>query len=176
MTSAPERAAPLGSVSVPVTVELVCAWATTTWKNANRTPARTAGRRSSLMVSSSPSRAGAEGCPDARIWRAQQGETPSVSWLGGVFPVIRDCSDRPIVSGYRQRRSVGATFPSCSAREFRARKTVVAPKEFRLTVARRRRLFTVFPCAESRVKVDGGERNSRDQNREVSPTPFAEAD
>jgi hypothetical protein len=30
-----------------------------------------------------------------------------------------------------------------------------APKLLRLTVARRRRIFTVFPCAESRVIVDG---------------------
>jgi hypothetical protein len=31
------------------------------------------------------------------------------------------------------------------------------PKILRLTVARRRRLFTVFPCAESLVIVDGVE-------------------
>jgi hypothetical protein len=33
--------------------------------------------------------------------------------------------------------------------------TVVRAEKFRLTVARRRRFFTVFPCAESLVIVDG---------------------
>ncbi len=33
--------------------------------------------------------------------------------------------------------------------------TVVRAEKFRLTVARRRRSFTVFPCAESLVIVDG---------------------
>jgi hypothetical protein len=33
--------------------------------------------------------------------------------------------------------------------------TVVRAENFRLTVARRRRFFTVFPCAESLVIVDG---------------------
>jgi len=33
--------------------------------------------------------------------------------------------------------------------------TVVHAEKFRLTVARRRRFFTVFPCAESLVIVDG---------------------
>jgi hypothetical protein len=32
--------------------------------------------------------------------------------------------------------------------------TVVRAEKFRLTVARRRRFFTVFPCAESLVIVD----------------------
>jgi|HubBroStandDraft_4_1064222.scaffolds.fasta_scaffold36156_2 hypothetical protein len=36
-----------------------------------------------------------------------------------------------------------------------ALQTVVRAENFRLTVARRRRSFTVFPCAESLVIVDG---------------------
>jgi len=59
-------------------------------------------------------------------------EAPSVSWLGG--------------------NSCGAAFP------FRRRfegsnqrsKQWCAPGNSRLTVARRRRFFTVFPCTESR--------------------------
>jgi len=37
-------------------------------------------------------------------------------------------------------------------------RTVVRAEKFRLTVARRRRFFTVFPCAESPVIVDGAEK------------------
>jgi hypothetical protein len=39
--------------------------------------------------------------------------------------------------------------------------TVVRAENFRLTVARRRRFFTVFPCAESLVIVDGVVKLSR---------------
>jgi hypothetical protein len=39
--------------------------------------------------------------------------------------------------------------------------TVVRAEKFRLTVARRRRFFTVFPCAESLVIVYGAVKISR---------------
>jgi len=39
--------------------------------------------------------------------------------------------------------------------------TVVRAENFRLTVARRRRFFTVFPCAESRVIVYGAVKIAR---------------
>jgi len=61
-------------------------------------------------------------------------EAPSVSWLGGIS---------------------GAAFPSrsqLSRIESQPTKQWSAPNNSRLTVARRRRLFTVFPCTESRVK------------------------
>ena len=43
----------------------------------------------------------------------------------------------------------------------RCSKQWLVPKIFRLTVARRRRLFTVFPCTESRVIVDGARNSPR---------------
>jgi len=61
-------------------------------------------------------------------------EAPSVSWLGGIC---------------------GAAFPFCrqlSRIESQRTEQWPAPEKSRLTVARRRRLFTVFPCTESRVE------------------------
>src|SRR5580658_10186556 len=50
------------------------------------------------MVSSSPSRAGVEGCPETHAPAVRiRIETPPVSWLGGRSRKIRDC---------------GAAFPS----------------------------------------------------------------
>jgi hypothetical protein len=67
-------------------------------------------------------------------------ETRPVSWLGGI-PKNRDS---------------GAAFPPrVRASVARIRDSDARLLLHRLTVARRRRLFTVFPCAESRVIVDG---------------------
>jgi hypothetical protein len=53
------------------------------------------------------------------------------------------------------RAGLSAAFPSCIELEGSLPRTVAYAEKFRFTVARRRRLFTVFPCAESRVIVDG---------------------
>jgi len=64
-------------------------------------------------------------------------ETPPVSWLGGIL------------LGRPSRRGVASSDE--------APKQWRAPDFFRLTVAQRRRLHTVFPCTESRC--DCGPRN-----------------
>jgi hypothetical protein len=56
----------------------------------------------------------------------------------------------PVTPERRQRPSHRGSKTSDSLLE-----TVARARTFRLTVARRRRLFTVFPCTESRVIVDG---------------------
>ena len=66
-------------------------------------------------------------------------ETPPVSWLG----------ESPWQIGAVERPSHAGAEPS----RFAAGDSGVLQKFLRLTVARRRRLFTVFPCAESPMIV-----------------------
>jgi hypothetical protein len=109
----------------------------------SKVPARMAGIDCGLILSSSPSRAGVEGCPDARAYAQRiRIETPPVSWLGGLS---------------RQRRNSSAAFPSPHriGKDSMTGSVARTDNLLRLTVARRRRHFTVFPCAESRVIVDG---------------------
>jgi hypothetical protein len=73
----------------------------------------------------------------------------SVSWLGGLFGIIELVEDA--VTSARPSHRESRTAIACSSKPT----TVARAENFRLTVARRRRLFTVFPCAESRVIVDG---------------------
>src|SRR5208282_6879395 len=54
----------------------------------------------------------------------------------------------------------GLPIPATNPKAFAARASGTRPKLLRLTVARRRRLFTVFPCAESPVIVDGAPRRA----------------
>jgi hypothetical protein len=55
----------------------------------------------------------------------------------------------------RQQRGLPIFHSESRVRCDSALQTVVRAENFRLTVARRRRSFTVFPCAESLVIVDG---------------------
>jgi hypothetical protein len=55
----------------------------------------------------------------------------------------------------RQQRGLPIFHSESRARCDSSLQTVVRAEKFRLTVARRRRFFTVFPCAESLVIVDG---------------------
>jgi hypothetical protein len=73
----------------------------------------------------------------------------SVSWLGGLFGIIELAEDAATSArpSHREPRIAIA----CNSKPT----TVARAENSRLTVARRRRLFTVFPCAESRVIVDG---------------------
>src|SRR6202795_1797539 len=159
ITCAPAIAAPLGSVNVPLIVAVFCACAVagTTKSVTNRNPAAMAGIPRSLMITSSPSRAGVEGCPDAPTPLACvriRIETPPVSWLGGPAPLRS--GPIPAKPGQQGGLPVPATDLDDSLRG-----TVARAENFRLTVARRRRLFTVFPCAESPVIVDGDRRFAR---------------
>ena len=74
-------------------------------------------------------------------------ETPPVSWLGGIAPKFQGLLDE-----WKQQRDL--PIPAANLGDS-LRETVARAENFRLTVARRRRLFTVFPCAESPVIVDG---------------------
>jgi hypothetical protein len=60
----------------------------------------------------------------------------------------------------RQQRGLPIFHPKSPGLRDSEFQTVVRAEKFRLTVARRRRFFTVFPCAESLVIVDGAARNS----------------
>jgi hypothetical protein len=55
----------------------------------------------------------------------------------------------------RQQRGLPIFHSESLAFRVSSLQTVVRAEKFRLTVARRRRFFTVFPCAESLVIVDG---------------------
>ena len=78
-------------------------------------------------------------------------ETPQVSWLGDSLRLLSRCR--------KSNRSSGAAFPLRPESRDSERRTVARAENFRLTVARRRRLFTVFPCAESLVIVDGAAKS-----------------
>jgi hypothetical protein len=140
-------AAPDVSVTTPVIVADRCAWVGKGSRK-NSAKAKTKNARMafwSLMVSLSPSRAGVEGCPHSRSAHRKRMrtriETPPVSWLGG--------------------KTMCAAFPSphhsrkCLKSESESADSDARYKLLRLTVARRRRIFTVFPCAESLVEVSG---------------------
>jgi hypothetical protein len=78
----------------------------------------------------------------------------SVSWLGGLSNLIEPSS---------MTLNISAAFPSqveIAIPHDSKRTTVTRAENVRLTVARRRRFFTVFPCAESPVIVDGGHASS----------------
>jgi hypothetical protein len=74
-------------------------------------------------------------------------EAPQVSWLGDSLRLLLRCR--------KSNRSSGAAFPLRPESRDSELRTVARAENFRLTVARRRRLSTVFPCAESLVIVDG---------------------
>jgi hypothetical protein len=100
------------------------------------------------FFSSSPSRAGVEGCPDTRATGARFWiETPQVSWLGDSL--------RLFLHFRKSNQSSSAAFPFRPESRDSELRTVARAENFRLTVARRRRIFTVFPYAESQVIVDG---------------------
>jgi hypothetical protein len=68
---------------------------------------------------------------------------------------------RDLIVKYSMKSAIRAAFPSFTPNRWYSLPRFVASdsgarrKILRLTVARRRRLFTVFPCAESPVIVDG---------------------
>src|SRR5215469_11735597 len=107
----------------------------------NRGIARKSKRQKrSFISSSSPPRAGVEGCPRCTCDKARA--------LGSRLRRSPGLADSPI----RSRLQRGLPIQ----RELRfATQTVTRAETFRLTVARRRRLLTVFPCTESQVSVDG---------------------
>ena len=79
-------------------------------------------------------------------------ETPPVSWLGGLPQFHRTTL---LTMKSRQQRGLPIFHSVSPASRDSELQTVVRAEKFRLTVARRRRFFTVFPCAESLVIVDG---------------------
>ncbi len=79
-------------------------------------------------------------------------EAPQVSWLGDSLRLPSRCR--------KSNRSSDAAFPLRPESRDSERRTVARAENFRLTVARRRRLLTVFPCAESLVIVDGAANHS----------------
>jgi hypothetical protein len=79
-------------------------------------------------------------------------EAPQVSWLGESLRSLSRCR--------KSNRSCGAAFPLRPESRDSELRTVARAENFRLTVARRRRLLTVFPCAESLVIVDGARNHS----------------
>jgi len=70
-------------------------------------------------------------------------EAPQVSWLGDSL--------RSLSHFRKSNQSSGAAFPFRPESRDSQLGTVARAENFRLTVARRRRLSTVFPCAESLV-------------------------
>lgn len=65
----------------------------------------------------------------------------------------------------------GLPIPATNPKAFAARASGTRPKFLRLTVARRRRLFTVFPCAESPLIVDGAQKLGAAPLAEAKPPP-----
>ena len=137
-----EIAAPLGSVNVPLIVEVDCAGVTEGWKIANPKRIDAARKLWSLIVPPLP--------------LARELKVVPVGARRACEPGLR-LRRSPGLSGKARfaRAGLSAAFPSCIELDSSLPRTVAYAEKFRLTVARRRRLFTVFPCAESRVIVDG---------------------
>jgi hypothetical protein len=76
-------------------------------------------------------------------------ETPPVSWLGGSLTVR--CKN---ATNLEHQRGLPILDRITRTSNDSRPKTVACAEEIRLTVARRRRLCTVFPCAEFRVIVN----------------------
>ena len=95
-------------------------------------------------------------------------EAPQVSWLGDSLRLL---------SRFRKsNRSSGAAFPLRPESRDSELRTVARAENFRLTVARRRRLSTVFPCAESLVIVDGAANHSAPLAKANHPPPRCSKD
>jgi len=95
----------------------------------------------------------------ARFWI----EAPQVSWLGDSLRLL---------SHFREsNQSSSAAFPLRPESHDSELRTVARAENFRLTVARRRRLCTVFPCAESLVIVDGATKFASAPLAKANHTP-----
>ena len=156
---APTMAAPLWSVNVPLIVEGCCACVVTGRKN--KIPTALAEtktkKRSSLIFPPLPLARELKVVP-VTMCRASLGCDPSPNQRARSF-ALRILTKIEIPLGFLAQRLCLARpshrSPELQLTAIQSVRQWLAPKILRFTVARRRRIFTVFPCAESRLIVDG---------------------